>query len=121
MARSTIPSPDEALAGAAQQGRSVMGREGTAFTAPGASGNTNTTLVPKKGAQAGDPTAGGKGTRANVPYTGERTGASYGVSGMRYTKMTDPAAGETQANGIIIKTATNRDRSNFDSGSGASY
>jgi hypothetical protein len=98
-----------------------MGREGVAFTAPGASGNTNTTLVPKKGAQAGDPTAGGKGIRANVPYTGERKGAAYGISAVRYTKMTDPTAGETQANGIIINTATNRSRSNFDAGSGASY
>ena len=121
MARSTIPSPEEALAGAAQQGRSVMGREGVAFTAPGASGNTNTILVPKKGAQAGDPAAQGKGTRANVPYTGERKGAAYGISAVRYTKMTDPAAGETQANGIIINTATDRSRSNFDSGNGASY
>ena len=98
-----------------------MGREGVAFTAPGASGNTNTTLVPKKGAQAGDPAAQGKGTRANVPYTGERKGAAYGISAVRYTKMTDPAAGETQANGIIINTATDRSRSNFDSGNGASY
>ena len=78
-------------------------------------------MVPKKGAQAGDPTAGGKGTRANVPYAGERKGASYGISAVRYTKMTDPAAGETQANGIIINTATNRSRSNFDAGNGASY
>jgi hypothetical protein len=98
-----------------------MGREGVAFTATSATGTTNATLVPKKGAQAGDPTAGGKGVRANVPYTGERKGAAYGISAVRYTKMTEPAAGETQANGIIIDTATDRSRLNFDSGNSASY
>jgi len=111
---------DAALAGSANQGRKPMGKDGIAFTATSATGTGKATLVPKKGAQAGDPTgAGSKANRSNVSR-GERTGAAYSITA-RYTKATDPAAGMTQANGKIIATATKRDRTNFDGGMGASY
>jgi hypothetical protein len=114
---------DAALAGSANQGRKPMGKDGIAFTATSATGTGKATLVPKKGAQAGDPTgAGSKANRSNVSQTpgGERTGAAYSIKA-RYTKATDPAAGMTQANGKIVATATKRDRTNFDGGMGASY
>ena len=124
MARSTIPSPDEALAGAAQQGRSVMGREGVAFTAPGASGNTNTTLVPKKGAQAGDPTAGGKANRSNVSAgnaaQSERMGARHRIS-VKFPAGHDPAASATMANGRVVRSVAGRQTPNFNDGNSASY
>jgi hypothetical protein len=122
MAKSSIPSPDEALAGMAKQGRKPMMKDGIKFTAPSASPEAGT-LVKKKGAQAGDPYAQPMGTRSNVPATGQdRAGAAYSIKGApRYTKMTDPAAGATQANGRIISTAAKRDRSNFDSGNSTSY
>ena len=119
---SSIPSPDEALAGMAKQGRKPMGKDGIKFTSPSASPKAGT-LVPKKNTAAGDPYgAGSKGNRANVSQVpgGERLGAAYSIKAS-YTKMTDPAAGQTQANGKIISTATKRDRTNFDSGMGASY
>ena len=121
MAKSSIPSPDEALAGMAKQGRQPMLKEGIGFTSPSAAPKAGT-LVPKKGAQAGDPSGSKGAPRANVAQVpgGERQGAAYSITA-RYTKLTDPAAGQTQANGRIIATATKRDRTNFDSGAGASY
>jgi len=119
---SSIPSPDEALAGMAKQGRTPIGREGAKFSSPSASPKAGT-LVPKKDSKAGDPTgAGSKMNRQNVPQVpgGERHGAAYSIKA-KYTKLTDPAAGMTQANGRIIASATKRDRANFDSGAGASY
>lgn len=120
MAKSSIPSPDEALAGMAKQGREPMNKEGIKFSSPSASPKAGT-LVKKKGAQAGDPYAQPKASRSNVSATGQdRAGAAYSIRA-RYTKMTDPAAGQTQANGRIISTAAKRDRMNFDSGAGSSY
>jgi hypothetical protein len=120
MAKSSIPSPDEALAGMAKQGRKPMMKDGVAFTSPSASPKAGT-LVPKKNTAAGDPYGSKGAPRSNVPATGkDRMGAAYTVQA-RYTKNTDPAAGMTQANGKIIATATKRDRTNFDGGMGASY
>jgi hypothetical protein len=122
MAKSSIPSPDEALAGMAKTGRKPMMKDGIKFTSPSAT-PTAGTLVPKKNTAAGDPYAQPKPSRANVSATGkDRAGAAYSIKGgPRYTKMTDPAAGATQANGRIITTAAKRDRSNYDSGNSASY
>jgi hypothetical protein len=121
MAKSSIPSPDEALAGMAKQGRKPMMKDGLSFTSPSASPASGT-LVPKKNTAAGDPSGSKGAPRSNVAQTpgGERLGAAYSVKA-KYTKLTDPAAGQTQANGRIIATATKRDRTNFDSGAGASY
>jgi hypothetical protein len=122
MAKSSIPSPDEALAGMAKQGRQPMMKEGIGFSSPSASPKAGT-LVPKKGAQAGDPYGSKGAPRSNVQASlpaQDRNGAAYSIKA-RYTKLTDPSAGQTQANGKIIKTAVKRDRTNFDSGAGASY
>lgn len=125
MSRSSIPSPDEALAGMAKTGspRTPMGREGAKFTATSAAGTGKATLVPKKNSKSADPAnPGSKANRQNVPQTPamERKGAAYTIKGVIH-KPTDPAAGMTQANGRIVSAATNRDRSNFDGGAGASY
>jgi len=122
MAKSSIPSPDEALAGMAKQGREPMNKEGVKFSSPSASPKAGT-LVKKKGAQAGDPYGSKGAPRSNVSATGQdRAGAAYSIKGgPRYTKMTDPAAGQTQANGRIISAAAKRDRKNFDAGAGTSY
>lgn len=112
----------EALAGMAKQGRKPMNREGLKFSSPSASPKAGK-LVSKKGnAKAGDPSGyGTKANRSNVPASSaDRNGAAYSIKAS-YMKTTDPAAGQTQANGIIIKTSVNRDRSNFDDGAGASY
>ena len=111
----------EALAGMAKQGRTPMGKDGTKFTVASPKAGK---LMPKKGnAKAGDPSAyGTKANRKNaLPSQAERNGAAYKPMTARYTKMTDPAAGQTQANGIVITTAVKRDRVNFDGGSSASY
>lgn len=111
----------EALAGMAKQGRKPMNREGAAFTVAQPKAGK---LMPKKNqAKSGDLT--GYGTKANrentLPSQAERNGAAYRPVTARYTKMTDPAAGQTQRNGIIVKPAVKRDRFNFDAGSAASY
>jgi hypothetical protein len=122
MAKSSIPSPDEALAGMAKQGRTPMMKDGRKFTSPSAAPQAGT-LIKKKNTAAGDPYAQPKPSRSNVPAASpaqDRNGAAYSIKA-RYTKLTDPAAGMTQANGRIIKTAMKRDRTNFDSGAGTSY
>lgn len=116
MARSVIASPDEALAGMEKTGapRKPMRKEGVKFSV---SGPKKGKLMKKSGnAKAGDPTAyGTKKNRANELRTpAERNGAAYSVRSARYMKMTDPAAGATQANGIVVKHAVKRDRKNFD-------
>lgn len=119
MANSSIPSPDEALAGMAKVGapRVPMGKDGVAFTAPSA-GPTTGKLVGKGGAQAADPALGGTGSRGAV--SAESLGASYRVTA-RYQKQTSPEAGATQANGIRIAPAIQRSKPAFDDGIGASF
>ena len=109
---------DAALAGMAKTGspRVPMGKEGVAFTSPSANPASGT-LVPKKNTAAGDPAVQGQGTRANVPYSGERKGAAHTIA-VNIVKQTDPAAGLTQANGRIIPATTKR---NFGGGVDTSY
>lgn len=110
----------EALAGMAKQGRTPMNREGTKFSVSAPKAGK---LVKKKGAQSGDPSAyGTKANRKNeMPSAAARNGAAYKPLTARYTKMVDPAAGATQANGVVVRTAVNRTRVNFDGGTTASY
>lgn len=72
------------------------------------------TLMPKKNVQAGDPTAGGKANRQNVPYQ-ERIGAQYRVT-VPFTPTIDPAAGPTMANARIVPSVAGRSNPNFQSG-----
>lgn len=111
----------EALAGMAKQGRTPMNKDGIAFSAASPKAGK---LMPKKNqAKSGDLV--GYGTKANrenaLPSQAERNGAAYRPLTARYMKMTDPAAGQTQRNGIIINPAVKRDRFNFDAGNSASY
>lgn len=123
MARSVIASPDEALAGMEKTGapRKAMRKEGTKFSVAKA---LKGTLMKKTGnAKAGDPSAyGTKKARKNVlPSAAERNGAAYSIRSARYTKMTDPAAAATQANGTIVSHAVKRDRKNFDKAVDAAF
>lgn len=119
MAKTSIPGPDEALAGMAKVGapREPMGKSGVAFTSPSAAPKSGT-LVKKGGAQASDPAASGTGARSQV--SAESLGASYSVSA-KYMKQTSPEAGATQANGRRIAPAIQRSKPAFDDGIGASY
>jgi hypothetical protein len=110
---------DAALAGMAKQGRTPMNRDALKFTSPSASPQAGK-LMAKNNSKSVDPAMQGTGIRQNVPYTGERTGASYKAN-VRYTKNTDPAAGLTQANGRIVSPAVVRQTDSFGQGVGTSY
>lgn len=69
------------------------------------------TMVGKKNMQAGDPTAGGKANRSNVPYN-EKLGAAYRISGL-YAPQADPAAGPTMANARTIPSVQGRQNPDF--------
>jgi hypothetical protein len=118
MAKSSIPSPDEALAGMANSGRTPMGKSGASFTSPSASPKAGK-LVKKTGNAKGatDPYAQPVGIRKNVPDT---HGASYGIRA-RYMRQTSPEAGATQANGRMFKSVVNRTNPNFEAGNSTSY
>ena len=118
MAKSSIPSPDEALAGMANSGRTPMGKSGAAFTSPSASPKAGK-LMKKTGNAKGatDPYAQPVGTRKNVPAS---HGASYGIRAS-YMRQTSPEAGATQANGRVFKSVVNRTVPNFEEGNRTSY
>ena len=121
MARNSIPSPDEALAGMARIGapRQPMGNAiySTVENASGAP-SKHTIQMPKKNKQAGDPTA--MGTKVNRQFGSlDRNGPRFGI-GVNYAAPVSPEAAATQANGRIFKSAINRDRVNFDMGAAAS-
>lgn len=107
----------------ASQGRPTMGAgEGTKFTSPSADVRPATgKLMPKGGAQAGDPTAmGTKVARTNVPAAqgGERQGAAYSIKAS-YMKNTSPEAGATLANAPVMPSVMKR--GGFGSGIDSSY
>lgn len=116
MAKSDL---DAAVAAENTQGRSSMGREGVKFTSPSAAPKSGT-LVGKNNKAAGDPAMQGQGTRANVPYSGERKGAAYSIKAS-YAPQTAPEAGLTQANGRVISPAIVRSEQGFSEGIGTSY
>jgi hypothetical protein len=114
MAKSDV---DAAVAAENTQGRSSMGRAGTAFTAPSAKPASGK-LEGRKNTQAGDPAAQGQGTRANRPISAaERNGASHTIV-TNIVKPNDPAAGMTMANSPVIPPVTHR---GFESGIDSSY
>lgn len=75
------------------------------------------TLVKKTGNAKGgtDPYRQAKPARSNVPAAGARGGARYGIR-VNYTRSIDPAAGATQSNGRILKSAMNRQSPSFAEG-----
>jgi hypothetical protein len=105
----------------ASQGRETMAAgEGTKFTSPSAKPASGK-LMPKGGAQAGDPTAmGTKASRTNVSAApgGERKGAAYSIKAS-YMKNTSPEAGTTLANASVIPSVMKR--GGFGSGIDSSY
>lgn len=118
---SSIPSPDEALAGMAKVGnpRQPMGTDGYTFNDASGAPSKNTTLVGKKGAQAADPALapGQPGTHRYAAY--DRNGAHYGVV-VNYISQTEPAAGATQANGRIVRSVAGKSAPNFSDGASSS-
>jgi len=119
MAKSSIPSPEEALAGMAKTGapRQPMNKDGVKFSAGVPKKGT---LVKKKNTAAGDPYAQPVGIRKNVPSSRDRNGAAYGIK-TSYLKSNSPEAGATQANGRVFKSAVNRTNPNFSEGVATSY
>ena len=118
-ARVNIPTPEEALAGMALVGspRVPMGNSVIEnVQAVGARPALRGTLVPKQGAQAGDP-GWATGIRQNIPQS-ESLGAAYRI-GVGIPPMTDPSAGATQANGRIIPSSVSREDSWGDGITGA--
>lgn len=118
MARSSIPGPDEALAGMARIGapRVPMGNS-VYSTVNNASGNPDKgALVPRRNTQAGD-LSGRAGNRVYGSHN--RNGARYGIA-VSYAAPISPEAAATQANGRVFKSAVDRDRTNFDMGSATS-
>jgi hypothetical protein len=104
MARNHM-SPKEILASAehANSSRRYMGMD--AMQVNNVSGTPQAgTLIGKKNTQAGDPTAGGKANRQNIPSgnaaQSERSGARFRISVS--TPMVDPAAGPTMANARTV-------------------
>ena len=118
MAKSDI---DSAAAAGNTQGRKTMGAgEGTKFTSPSANPASGK-LMPKGGAQAGDPTAmGTKASRSNVPAApgGERKGAAYSIKAS-YMKNTAPEASSTLGNSPVMPSVMKR--GGFASGIDSSY
>lgn len=120
MAKSSIPSPEESLAGMAQTGspRQPMNREGTKFSAGVPKKGT---LVKKGNTAAADPAAQPMGVRKNVPASGQdRNGAAYGVRAS-YLKATSPEAGATMSNSRKFNSVIKRTNPNFNDGVAASY
>lgn len=119
MARNN-PTPEEVLASAAHAGspRKYMGFDAARFNNVSGSPVAGS-LVPDKNMQAGDPTAGGKANRANVPagnaVQSERMGARYRV-GVSFPAPMSPEAGATMANARIVPSVQGRQNPNFGSG-----
>jgi len=116
-----VPSPDEALAGMAKVGnpRQPMGNAGYTFNNASGAPSKNTTLMPKKGAQAADPNPmpGQPGTHRYASYN--RNGAHYGVA-VNFSAQVAPEAGPTQANGRIVRSVAGRSAPNFSDGASSS-
>lgn len=119
MAKQSIPTPEEALAGMAKTGapRQPMNKDGVKFSVGGPKKGT---LVKKGHSKSQDPYAQPVGIRSNVPAGRDRNGAAYGIK-TSYLKSTSPEAGLTQANGRRFKSAINRTNPNFSDGVATSY
>jgi hypothetical protein len=118
---SSIPSPDEALAGMAKVGnpRVPMGNDGYTFNNASGAPSKYTHPMPRGGGQAADPTVmpGQPGTHRYAAY--DRNGAHYGVV-VNYAAQTSPEAGATQANGRIVRSVAGKSAPNFYDGASAS-
>lgn len=125
MAGTPANDPAAALAGMAKVGNPRVPMGNAAYTLQGGyTPSKNTTLRPKGGAQAGDPTPP-TGLRKSVAYplpagSGDRNGAGYRVVA-KFPPHQSPEAGATQANGKVVRSAVNRSQPAFQDGSERSY
>lgn len=119
--------PNAAVAGMARVGnpRVPMGNDAYSVLA-GAQyvGSPNTHLVPRQDAQAADPTPPtaipGQHQYPLPAGVGDKDGAVYRTQ-MAFPPMTLPQAGQTQANGRVIRPAVNRSVPNFEEERALSY
>lgn len=102
MAKNIAPNPAPGVPSASAKARNASG-------AP----SKNTKLMPKKGAQAGDPARQPVGIRSNALR--ERNGASYGVR-VGFEATVAPEATSTQGNGRLMPHAIRRTAPNFRAG-----
>lgn len=98
----------KALAGSANQGRVPQGNDGFAVSP---SAPLTGTLVPKGNHASGEPAGSGAGSRS--PIMQDQLGASYRIVPHTDRGVQDPSAGATLANSRIVKSAIDRDRTNF--------
>ena len=127
MAGTPANDPAAALAGMAKTGNPRVPMGNAAYTlGHGYTPSKNTTLVPKKGAQAGDPSVpGSKADRKTGGYptpagSGDRNGAGYRVQAV-FPPHQAPEAGATQANGKVVRSAINRNLPAFTDESSRAY
>ena len=110
MARTNLGTPEEALAGMANNGRQPMGTSFFNVTPVSATDTGRTSLVAKKYGKAQDPALMANPQRNPVMY--ERTGAKYGVQ-VNMNRPVMHEAGLTQANGKIMPCCTKRSNDSF--------
>jgi len=113
VARTNLGTPEEALAGMANNGRQPMGMSFFKADPVSSTDIGRATLVPKNSGKSQDPYLMANPQRNPVMY--ERNGAKYGVQ-VNITQPVMPEAGATQANGKIVPCCTKRSNDSFVSG-----
>jgi len=117
MKNRNIDTPEEVLASAAHSAspRRYVGADYSGVTNVSAK-PLRGKLMPKKNTQAGDPTAGGKANRKNVPAgnaaQSERMGARY-VVGAKFPAVHSVEASATMANAKMIPSVRGRQSADF--------
>ena len=117
MKNRNIDTPEEVLASAAHSAspRRYVGADYSGVTNVSAK-PLRGKLMPKKNTQAGDPTAGGKANRKNVPAgnaaQSERMGARY-VVGAKFPAVHSIEASATLANAKVVPSVRGRQSADF--------
>lgn len=120
MARN-IDTPEEVLASAAHAAspRRYVGMAYDGVVGDVSSNPAKGKLMPKRNTQAGDPTAGGKANRKNVPAGSavqtERMGARY-VVGAKFPAVHSIEASATLANAKIVPSVSGKQSPDFNYG-----
>lgn len=120
MARN-IDTPEEVLASAAHSAspRRYVGMAYEGVVGDVSSKPVKGQLMPKKNTQAGDPTAGGKANRKNIPAGPaaqmERLGARY-VVGAKFPAVHSIEASATLANARMVPSISGRQAPDFNYG-----
>lgn len=117
MKNRNVDTPEEILASAAHSAspRRYVGADYSGVTNVSAK-PLKGKLMPKKNTQAGDPTAGGKANRKNVPAgnaaQSERMGARY-VIGAKFPAVHSIEASATMANAKMVPSVRGRQSADF--------